>query len=285
MVNIKTFGDALDYHADCLRAKGWMSRSWEDTSKRVRSMFGHLALDEMPEHLEAWRRDYANTPYLGKMRLLASMNKPTALIRAAFGVAVKAGAIQSNPITMARFPKYRENIRNRYLNREERKQIFDAIRAHRPAIEPIIRYMITVPCRLRELTTAKREAYDSETKTIYIAKSKARIPIYKPVPEDMLDYFISIPTDCPWLFYWVDENGKYRPLLSVQKWWGECRKASGVSDIRIHDLRHVAATDLLLVGNPTWLIMDIAGWKTDMFRVYWHKNSFLSAQRVKFGTI
>jgi len=285
MMEIKTFGEALDYHADCLRAKGWLSKSWAEKFARVRAELGRLALDEVPDRLEKWRDDFVSTPCRGKTRLPASMNNPIRPIRATFNQIIKAGIIKVNPITWSRFPIHKENIRNRYLNRTEREKIFGAIREKRPCIETIIKYMIAVPCRVNELVAAKREAYDDETKTIYIPTSKSRIPIYKPVPENMIDYFRSIPPACPWLFYWVDKRGKYRPLTSVQRWWSECRGASGVSDIRIHDLRHVAATDLLLAGNPTWLIMDIAGWKTDMFRVYWHKSSFMSAQRVKFAAV
>jgi integrase len=139
-----------------------------------------------------------------------------------------------------------------------------------------------VPCRVSELTAAKREQYNPFTGTVYIPDSKAGIPIHKPVPKEMKDYFNSIPAKCPWLFYWTNETGEYRPFITLQKPWKFCLKAAGISDLRIHDLRHISATDLYEAGNAERTIMDVAGWKTPMLSSYRHKDSLRSAQTIIF---
>jgi len=158
----------------------------------------------------------------------------------------------------------------------------EAVQSRRPEMLPLIRFMLLVPCRISELTTAKREQYNPFTNTIYIPDSKAGIPINKPVPEEMTGYFRSIPPDCPWLFYWTDKSGKYHPFASIRRAWMDSLKLAGLSNFRVHDLRHISATDLYEIGNPERRIMDIAGWKTPMLSKYRHKDSLRSAQRIVF---
>jgi integrase len=98
----------------------------------------------------------------------------------------------------------------------------------------------------------------------------------------MRDYFRSIPPESPWLFYRQDKSGNYLQLGSLQKPWTFCVKKAGLSNIRIHDLRHCAASDLYAAGNAERVIMDIAGWKTPMLSTYRHKDSLKSAQVIRF---
>lgn len=100
----------------------------------------------------------------------------------------------------------------------------------------------------------------------------------------MLQYFRSIPADCPFLFYRQDVEGEYHSLGDFRKAWHHCLKLAELSDVRFHDTRHCSATDLYVNGNPERVIMDIAGWKTPMLTTYRHKNSLKSAQMTKFPT-
>jgi integrase len=101
----------------------------------------------------------------------------------------------------------------------------------------------------------------------------------------MLQYFRSIPADCPFLFYRQDVEGEYHSLGDFRKAWHYCLKLAELTDVRFHDTRHCSATDLYANGNPERVIMDIAGWKTPMLTTYRHKNSLKSAQISKSGEI
>jgi integrase len=68
------------------------------------------------------------------------------------------------------------------------------------------------------------------------------------------------------------------------KAWHHCLGLAELKDVRFHDSRHCAATDLYANGNPERVIMDIAGWKTPMLSTYRHKNSLKSAQIIKFSS-
>jgi len=275
--DIKNFSDAVDLYLDNLRAKGKLSPAHFRMIEQMRRAFGGLLIKAVPDRLEAYRRVVVGE------RSTACINRHTAIIRAVFGRLVALEMLPRNPITTVRFPTYREKPRDRYLNADERIRLFNTIRDIHPHILPIIRYMIMVPCRVSELVTARREQYNRFTNTIYIPDSKAGIPINKPIPEDMTEYFRSIPDDCPWLFFQRYKSGKYRPLTHLRYAWKECLVKAGISNLRIHDLRHIAATDLYENGNSERMIADVAGWKTpQMLSRYRHKDSLKSAMGVRF---
>jgi len=145
--------------------------------------------------------------------------------------------------------------------------------------------MLACPCRLRELTEARRDQYNPQTNTVYIPEyqSKAGIPIHKPVPPDMVGYFKNIPADCPYLFY-KEEDGQYKPLTYILRYtWKYCLEKAGIEDMRIHDLRHMAVTDLCRAGNLPYDVASAAGWtSTDMLKNYYHLDGLFSAQNMVF---
>jgi integrase len=254
--------------------------------KFIRRELGHIRLEAFADQFEAYRRNLLNTPTaFGKPRGPASVNRYTEIVCATFNHLVGLGAIDRNPITKARFPRMKEKPRDRYLSQEERLRLLSAIREHRPFILPIVQYMMSVPCRVSELTSARKLQYSPLSKTIYIPTSKNGKPIYKPIPEEMLSYFNGIPDGCEWLFYKEDGNG-YHPLTySLRKAWEYCRKKAGIPDYRIHDLRHKAVTDLYHAGNSVRLIMAVAGWSTDMLNTYYNPEGLPLAQGTVFGAV
>ena len=258
---------------------------------RLSGDLGKVPLCAFPDRFEAYVKlyrntplaRYKNTPQKGRLPSNAAANRIIEYVRAAFNLALALGLLKENPITKARFPKAKETARDRYLNDEERGRLLNAIEANAPYLLPFVRYSLLVPCRKGELVNLPREAYNAFTNTVYVPKSKAGIPIYKPVPEEMKDYFQSIPAGCPWLFYRQDKEGGFHSLGDFKNAWRTCLETAGVQNLHVHDLRHVAASDLCAVGNSERVIMDIAGWKTPMLSTYWHKDSLRSAQTIQFS--
>jgi len=279
---ISTFKEAADLYITKLIAEDRFSAGWRGWVEFVVGQLGHLPLDVVPDHFAAWTLNRARTLYRGKRRAAATLNRPVQVVRAVFNHLLALEYIEHNPITKIRFPKYKEKPRDRTLTQEERLRLMNAIRKRRPEMIPLIQYMLLVPCRVSELLKARREQYNPFTNTIYIPDSKAKIPINKPVPEGMTEYFRSIPDDCPWLFYWKDGRGNYRRFVSIQHAWQDSLKIAGLTDVRVHDLRHISASDLYEAGNPERMINGIAGWKTNMLKDYWHKDSLRDAQSIQF---
>jgi integrase len=281
--NIRTFDEAIELYLVKLRATGRLSKHHQNKIELIRREFGHLPLEAVPEHFETWLKRLANTPgRSGKLHAPATLNRQVEIVRAVFNHLVVLDELPKNPITPVRFPKRKEKARDRYLTLDERARLLNAIRRRRPEMLPLIQYMLLVPCRVSELTMARREQYNPFTNMVYIPDSKADIPIYKPVPEEMTEYFRNIPIDCPWLFYWKDSRGQYRPFVNRHRAWADALKMAGIENFRIHDLRHMAVTDLLNAGNDKHIIKSVAGWKTDMLTIYYHKDGLNDARKCVF---
>jgi integrase len=247
---------------------------------------GKVPVNVFADRFEAYLKILKNNPTkkTGNPPSNATVNRIIEIVRAAFNLSIALGLMDENPITKARFPKAKESPRDRYLTEDERQRFLNVIEIQAPYLLPFVRYSLLVPCRKSELTTLPKEAYNTFTNTIYVPKSKAGIPIHKPVPEEMKDYFINgIPSGCPWLFFRQEKDGSFHPLGDFRRAFKSCLKAAGLQNVRVHDLRHVAASDLCACGNSERAIMDIAGWKTPMLSTYWHKNSLKSAQSIQFS--
>jgi len=276
--NIRTFSDILSLFSEK------RNKTAAPDLSRIRQLaadLGHIPVEQFPDRFENYLKLFRATPTkkTGKPPSNAAYNRILEMVRAAFNLMVALQVVEKNLITKARFPKAEEKPRDRYLTDTERLRLLNVIQRFRPHILPFVRYSLAVPCRKSELTAARREQYDPFTNTVYIPDSKAGIPITKPVPPDMTDYFRSIPTDCPYLFYRKDEAG-YHPLGDFRKAWAFCLRRAGLQNVRIHDLRHVAASDLYASGVSEREIMDVAGWKTPMLSTYRHRDSLKSAQRI-----
>jgi integrase len=97
----------------------------------------------------------------------------------------------------------------------------------------------------------------------------------------MMDYFRAIPLQSPWLFY-REEKGEYLPLGDFRKAWKRCLKLAGISDFRVHDTRHISASRLLDNGTPEQVVMQVAGWNSNMLKTYYHRAGIKALDLVRF---
>lgn len=290
--SIQNFKDLIELFKE---KKGNLSKSHLTKADFLKTEFGHVPLNKFPYIFENYLKIFKTTPVkrTGKPRSGVSINRYVEIARSAYNVALKLGLIQENPINCIRFPKLEESKRDRYLTEAEELKLLNSIPEHRPYLLPFIEYNLAVPCRKGELSKANRDQYNVFTNTVYIPDSKAGIPIHKPVPESMKEYFRNIPAECPYLFYREikgsrsdrsGENVKYAPLGDFKKAFSYCLVKANITDFRIHDLRHRAVTSMIENGNNENIVADVAGWKsTKMLKNYRHINTLKSAQAITFG--
>jgi len=279
-----TFKDLIELYRENNKLRGRCSRSQNSILNVLSRELGHLKIEVFTEHFDKYLQHLQSSiSPRGRLRCPATINNYISVAKAAFGLAVKRDIVVKNPVNPSRFPLYNLRARDRVLTDEEWQNLINVICEHRPHILPIVKFMAMIPCRKMELLSAKRDQYDPSTRTIYIPDSKARVPIYKPVPEELYEYFDSLPEDCPYLFYRESKHGeKYRSLGDLRCVWSYCCMKAGITNYRVHDLRHWAVTKLIMAGNTEQDIADIAGWTSPaMLRVYYHKDIFRSAQRIR----
>ncbi len=193
---------------------------------------------------------------------------------AAVNFGVENGLMDRNPLEGIR--RLKTVPRDRYLDQGERLRLLNAVQSECPHLYPIVNFASQVPCRSGELLLLQRDCLDLFNNAIRVKHETAKgdYGSWKPIPEDMAEYFRSIPKECPYLFYrYVKENDEYVPLGDFRKSWKKALKKAKISDFRFHDLRHITATDLLNAGMPEQAVCQVAGWKSgNMIRKYYHKD-------------
>jgi integrase len=273
-----TFSEAIDLYLENLRVRGKDSKNYVDSVLRVKRIFGNVGINQVPKALSELHKSLLSKKVSG-----ATINHYTNIVRAVMSLMVKMKIIKDNPITSISFPKYPEHPRERILTDIEEKKLLETVKTFRPQIFRLIQFMLQVPCRWKsELLYAKTHQYLKDKQMIFISAqdSKAKIPIYKPIPPDMIEYFDNIPDTQNFLFFDKETND-----FQVWRAFKFCCKRAGIEkEFCIHSLRHCAITKLVSNGqNSNWDLCSITGWKTpNQLKTYYHLDRFLGAERIKF---
>jgi len=271
---VNNLKEAIDLYLEKLKATGEFSAVTQRKYGWLGRELGHIPIKSIAESFREWLKVYANTPSrTGKPRTPATMNFVVNVVKAVCNHLVELEILPKNPITKSKFPLAKTKPRFVTLTPEEVDRLLEVIQKERPDILPIVRFMLAIPCRaFSELVNAKVDQLQDNNTVIFIPTSKNGDSIFKPVPLAMADYFNSIPNGCPWLFY-QKVDGEYHPLTNLRHAFEVCRKKAAVgfpnlSTFRIHDLRHLAVSGLVLHGLPVQLLMKICGWKKDQSHIY-----------------
>ncbi len=280
--NLSTFGDLLKLYQD---RRYQISGGQASKCGTLMADLGSVPIPLFAEKLDKYMRLYRLTPRrkTGKIPANASFNRYITLIRTVFNIAVDLDLIVKNPITKSRFPKLKEVSRDQVLTEQQRLILFNVIRQEAPHLEAITNYALQVPCRKSELIGMCKDQLDLFHNSIRVRNGTTKNDegIWKPIPPDMVEYFRTLPPECPYLFYKL-VRGTYRPLGDFKKSWKRCKQLAGVPDLHFHDTRHMSATDLLDGGTPEQVVLAVAGWKTNMLRTYYHRSGKKSLELIRF---
>jgi integrase len=72
-------------------------------------------------------------------------------------------------------------------------------------------------------------------------------------------------------------------LGDFKRAWNRCKRLAGISGLKFHDTRHISATELINNGTPEQVVMQVAGWKTNMLKNYYHRNPQKALELVRFS--
>ena len=234
-------------------------RSWQNDvglfRNHVQPSIGQLYLDAISsEDVTAVQLKAART--LGN----GTTNLVLVLMRYMFNLAIRwrIAGITVNPTDTVPLRKV-ANHRERFLSAKETQELLAAVNQSR---NTMLRYII--PMLL--LTGArKREVLDARWSDIDRARSFWRIPLsksgrerYVPLSPTALALLDRVPrrNSCEWVF----ANPKTQePYASIFMAWDTARRAAGLADVRIHDLRHSFASFLVNAGCSLYEVQKILG--------------------------
>jgi integrase len=201
-------------------------------------------------------------------------NRVLALLSKMFELAQRWGFVpEGHPNPAHGIDKFREEKRDRWVTPEELPRLAQAIdrEGNIYARAALCLYLLT-GTRKSEILCARWEDVDFDRAELRIPDTKARRIHYVPLSTPALELLRKIPR--------VDGNPHILPgkveghhLVNIDKAWRRVRKAAGVDDVRLHDLRRTVGSWLAQAGNSLHLIG----------RVLNHSNTSTTAIYARFG--
>ncbi|WP_430403144.1 tyrosine-type recombinase/integrase [Hyphomonas sp.] len=206
------------------------------------------------------RADIANlhqslhtTPYQAN-RVLAALSKM-------FNLAELWGYREEGKNPTRHIPKYKEVKRERFLSAEEIAKLWATLDSgvengsESIFVASAFKLLLLTGCRLSEIRLLKWAYLQDGTMLLPDSKTgPRRIPI-SPACRKIIDSIPTLP-DNPYVIC-GDVAGK--PNTDLQKPWRRIRKAAGLSDVRIHDLRHTYASWSIAAGHSLFLTGRLLG--------------------------
>ena len=122
----------------------------------------------------------------------------------------------------------------------------------------IVPMLILTGARKREVLDARWADFDIERHQWRIPVTKTGKARFVPISDGAIKLLASIPriNGCSWAF----ANPKTcKPFVSIFYSWDTARQSAGLSDVRLHDLRHSFASFLVNAGRSLYEVQKILG--------------------------
>lgn len=151
------------------------------------------------------------------------------------------------------------NARERFLTAEEAARLKEAVAASsNPQLQHIVGLLLLTGARLRELLDAEWKNVDVERRSWFIPDSKTGKSRYVPLSTPAVAIIEALPRfkGCPWL---VPNPDTRKPYVSIKGTWGTAIKAAKLPGLRLHDLRHSAASFMVNSGVDLFAVGKVLG--------------------------
>jgi integrase len=233
-------------------------RSWDTDVSLLKNhllpRFGKRYMDEITRQdivkMHADRKASGAAP--------GSANRLLIMMRYIFNLTLKweVPGIKVNPCKG--IPLMEENNKmERYLSVEEAERLYEAVcKSENTMLKYIVPMLILTGARKREVLDAKWEDFDLGRRAWRIPISKSGKARHVPLSDGALNVLASMPRKVEWAFANPDTG---KPYVSVFCAWNTARESAGLSDVRMHDLRHSFASLLINSGRTLYEVQHILG--------------------------
>ena len=151
------------------------------------------------------------------------------------------------------------NARERFLSAAEAARLRSAVAESKNAqLQHIVGLLLLTGARLRELLDARWEHVNVERRTWLIPTSKTGKSRHVPLSNAALAILAALPRykDCPWL---VPNPDTLKPFVSIKHGWQQAIRVAKLPGLRIHDLRHSAASFMVNSGVDLFAVGKVLG--------------------------
>lgn len=180
---------------------------------------------------------------------------------------------QSNPVRG--ITRFKESPRERYLIESEIRRLFDTLDAAEatelPSAILAIRLLMLTGARLSEILTLEWNQLAPDCRTARLPQSKtgAKTLVFPPMAASLLSAAPKV-IDNPFV---IPGGKRGSHLVDLQRPWQRVRRAAGIPDVRLHDLRHTFASMAVMNGVPLTTVGELLGHtKPETTKRYAHFN-------------
>jgi len=190
----------------------------------------------------------------------ATVEKIRVTFNRSFELALSWGTpgVKFNPVRGIPRPKL-NNARTRFLSSEEANRLLKATEVSiNPQLKNIVGLLLLTGARKNELLKAKWTDIDLDRKLWFIPITKTGKSRHVPLSEQALGIIGGLPKfeNCPWL---LPNPETRKPYTDIKHPWDTARKAAGLADVHLHDLRHSAASFMINAGIDLFAVGRILG--------------------------
>lgn len=184
-----------------------------------------------------------------RQRAPATVNRRKACVSAVFKFANQRGYLSDNPARrIAIRPEH--NRRERFLSPDERRQLLDACRsAPWPRLYLFALLALTTGCRRGELEGLEWQDIDFVRRIFQLRRTKNGDGRVVPFPTVAAEELLKFRA----------RAGRVFEGRSIETPWRRMLAAAGIENLRIHDLRHDAASSLINAGTDLYTVGQILG--------------------------
>lgn len=254
---VPTYASLARQHLD--HAKTYQ-RSWDTTEMYLRRhiipRWGKLRLTEIRQpDVARWLAEKADEGLAP-----ATVEKMRVIMGRSFELAKRWGIPGSSDNPVRGIPrKPISNARERFLNADEAKRLMAAVEASRNTQLPhIVALLLLTGARVSELLHAEWRHIDVERRAWLIPTSKTGKPRHVPLSQAAIDVLAVVPrfTGCP---YVLPNPETLKPFVSIKHGWQKARDDAYLPGLRIHDLRHSAASFMINAGVDLFAVGRVLG--------------------------
>jgi integrase len=254
---VPTYAELAQKHLDYAKT---YQRSYDTTEMYVRRHIlpkwekKHLSDIAQPD-VAKWLAEKAE-----KGLAPATVEKIRIIFNRSFELALRwnmAGVVRNPVKGIPRKPI--NNARDRFLNAAETKRLLAAAQASRNSqLAPIVAMLLYTGARVSELLRAEWKNIDLDKRQWLIPTSKTGKPRRVPLSKPALVILNTVPrfSNCP---YVLPNPETLKPFVTIKHAWQTARDEAKLPGLRIHDLRHSAASFMINAGIDLFAVGRVLG--------------------------
>lgn len=237
------------------RKRSW-NRDEELYRLRISAKFGKKRLNEVTRQ----QIQIFHSEVLAEGLAPATANHHLKLVKRCFSLANQWDMVVGNPAS--RIPMFPEdNQVERYMNDEQLAKLLEVLKTDPcRSVCLIAMFLLATGCRYAEVTSARWSEVDKDKRVFRVAAKNSKSKRMRPVPlnDTAIDVLNQLDTEGTYEHLFINKKTK-KPYVNIAKVWEKLRSKAGLPHLRLHDLRHQAASNLINTGSSLYVVQQILG--------------------------